>query len=91
MEDEYDEKLREDILGEDLCGCAIPMNRYEEYKEKYKEYEAYKSAHPFVKAGKFVESNERELLYLNYEENITVKDAVITRRKLLENMKKIAC
>lgn len=71
LEDEYYEENLKKMFGDD----KFLYYYSEENEQKRAKYYEWKAANPFVKKGKFVPS-DIELYYLNYDEIITMRDAV---------------
>jgi len=74
MKQDYEDEIKEQFLG-DFSPYEVPIDRYNEWKEKNNEYQDYISKHPFIAKGKFVKDNDYELTYIAYDERITVADA----------------
>lgn len=87
LEDRYNEETRKQIMGEEFANYRIPKEKYEEYEAKKCEYEKYINEHPFIKAGKFTHDDTCLLEYLNYDDDVTLSDAVDARQGLLNKIK----
>lgn len=71
-----DDKWKESILTREQVDIL---------KKLYVEYERYLKEHPFVKKGKFKPDKNIKLLYLNYDEDVTLEDAYFVY-KWLKNL-----
>lgn len=80
LKSNYEYDIAEEIFKkyslEEYCRMYItPLDHEEEYNKAKEETEKYLKDNPFTIKGKFNDSNTESLLYLNYDENVQVKDA----------------
>lgn len=80
LKSNYEYDIAEEIFKkyslEEYCRMYItPLDHEEEYNKAKEETEKYLKDNPFTIKGKFNDSNTESLLYLNYDEDVQVKDA----------------
>lgn len=87
-ENESDYEFGDDGFWYDKNNKSFPILTQEqilEIKRLKIEYKKYLDKNPFVKKGKFKADDSIELVYLNYEEKVTLADAYFVYKQLKRN------